>query len=123
VHRLAASAPPKINPENSFLSENVSCIQENEESEEESLEWSRGGNNNSSAFARQCRDAMVTMPQHDTDDESSDDDLADSHEDGTEGEEKMKRRRNLLHRHVLKMKSAHKARCDFADHEMVSSCP
>jgi hypothetical protein len=29
----------------------------------------------------------------------------------------------LLHRHVLKTKSAHKARRDFADHEMVSSCP
>jgi hypothetical protein len=101
----------------------VPCIQENEESEEESLEWSRGGNNNSSAFARQRRDAMVTMPQHDSDDESSDDDLADSHEDSTEGEEKMKRGRNLLHRHVLKTKSAHKARRDFADHEMVSSCP
>jgi hypothetical protein len=116
-------APPIINPENSFLSDNVSCIQENEESEEESLEWSRGSNNNSSAFTRQCRDAMVTTPQHDSDDESSDDDLADSHEDSTEGEEKMKRRRNLLHRHLLKMKSALKARHNFADHEMVySSC-
>jgi hypothetical protein len=52
---------------------------------------------------------MVTMPQHDSDDESSDDDSADSHEDSTEGEEKMKRRRNLLHRHLLKTKSAHKA--------------
>jgi hypothetical protein len=82
----------------------VSCIQENEESEGESLESSRGGNNNSSAFARQRRYAMVTMPQHDSDDEPSDDDSADLHEDGTEGEKKMKRRRNLLHRHLLKTK-------------------
>jgi hypothetical protein len=28
----------------------------------------------------------------------------------------------LLHHHVLKTKSAHKARRNFADHEMVSSC-
>jgi hypothetical protein len=34
---------------------------------------------------------------------------------------KMKRRRNLLHHHLLKMKSALKARHNFADHEMVLS--
>jgi hypothetical protein len=100
----------------------VSCIQENEESEEESLEWSCGSNNNSSAFAWQCHDAMVTTPLHDSDDESSDDDLADSDEDSTEGKEEMKWRRNLLHHHLLNMKSALKARHNFADHEMVLSC-
>jgi hypothetical protein len=117
--RRAALAPPIIN---SFLLDNVSCIQENEESEDESLEWSRGGNNDSSAFTWQCHDAMVTMPQHDSDDESSDDDSADSHEDSTEGKEEMKRRRDLLHHHLLKTKSALKARCNFADHEMVLLC-
>ena len=66
--------------------------------------------------------AMTTTLQHDSDDESSDDDSADSHEDSTEGKEKMKRRRNLLHRHLLKTKSALKARRNFADHEIVSSC-
>jgi hypothetical protein len=64
---------------------------------------------------------MVTTLQHDSDDESSDDDSADLQEDSTEGEEKMKRR-NLLHCHLLKTKSALKARRNFADHEMVLSC-
>jgi hypothetical protein len=56
--RRDASAPSIIDPVNSFSSDDVSCVQENEESEEELLEWSRGGNNNSSAFAQQRRDAM-----------------------------------------------------------------
>jgi hypothetical protein len=56
--RDGASAPSIIDPVNSFSSDDVSCVQENEESQEELLEWSPGGNNNSSAFARQRRDAM-----------------------------------------------------------------
>ncbi len=77
-----------FDPVNSFSSDDVSWIQENEESEEEALKWSRGNRSNSSAFAWQCWDAMMTLPQHDSDDESSDDDLADWHEDNAEGKEK-----------------------------------
>jgi hypothetical protein len=72
--RRAASAPPIIDPVNSFSLDDVSCVQENEENEDESLKWSRGVNDNSFAFARQRRDAVMTTPQHDSDDELSDDD-------------------------------------------------
>jgi hypothetical protein len=76
-----------------------------EESEEESLEWSCGDNSNSSAFTWQCFDAIMTKLQHDSDRESSDDYSADLHEDSIVGEEEMKRRRNLLHHHSLKVPS------------------
>ena len=89
--RDGASAPSIIDPVNSFSSDDVSCVQENEESEE------NHSNGHVAAtiipllsHSNAVMPCMVTTPQHDSDDESSDDDLADSHEDSTEGEEKMR---------------------------------